>query len=605
MKSIGYVLGIALLLLIGCSGPKENAVNRTASEILGNPDYPAICFGGYRHSDRSIAPSVEELKEDMRILHAAGFRILRTYHVRLHNETEHLLQAISELKAENPEFEMYVMLGAWMQCENAFSDAPANHARPDTLNNKAEIDKAVELVKQYPDIVKIIAVGNESMVHWAASYYVAPSEILKWVNHLQALKKSGEIPAETWITSSDNFASWGGGDESYHTQDLAALVKAVDYVSMHTYPFHDTHYNSAFWLVPENEEGLTPQEQSNLAMQRSLSFSKAQYQAVAAYMKSLGVSKPIHIGETGWSSLAAELFGTEGSHAADEYKQKLYFDSMTAWTKSEGMSLFFFEAFDEPWKDGHNPDGSENHFGLFTVDGKAKYAVWNWVDEGRFDGLTRGGNPVLKSIGGDEVAVLNTVFAPPLKSEAIVGDINTVNPLRKAGEPISEKQYVILQDQQELANNATYPSAALKLLAWDGTCIIELVPEEKVIKITTGTNQWWGCSVALQANGIGEDLSTFANGTLNFEIKGLTGSDFELGFQTGDYAKGTQVNHNVLFGPKQAYQVSENWKKFSIPVFEINKGAPLSEVNGLLYLMGNTNTDGKTIQLRNIYFSKK
>ena len=47
-------------------------------------------------------------------------------------------------------------------------------------------------------------------------------------------------------------------------------------------------------------------------------------------------------------------------------------------------SCFYFEAFDEQWKDAENPMGSENHFGLFTVDGKAKYALWNSVDKGVF-----------------------------------------------------------------------------------------------------------------------------------------------------------------------------------------------------------------------------
>ncbi len=57
----------------------------------------------------------------------------------------------------------------------------------------------------------MIAVGNEAMVKWATAYYVQPSVILKWVNHLQDLKKKGELPKDLWITSSDNFASWGGG----------------------------------------------------------------------------------------------------------------------------------------------------------------------------------------------------------------------------------------------------------------------------------------------------------------------------------------------------------------------------------------------------------
>ena len=62
----------------------------------------------------------------------------------------------------------------------------------DKENEKAnadEIKRAIELANKYPEIVKIISVGNEAMVKWATNYYVQPSVILKWVNYLQQLKK--------------------------------------------------------------------------------------------------------------------------------------------------------------------------------------------------------------------------------------------------------------------------------------------------------------------------------------------------------------------------------------------------------------------------------
>ena len=149
---------------------------------------------------------------------------------------------------------MYVMLGAWIDCKGAWTPHP-NHNLEDEVNNASEIEKAVKLANQYPDIVKIISVGNEAMVHWASSYFVQPWVILKWVNHLQKLKQDGKLSKDVWITSSDNFASWGGGDTSYHNKDLEALYKAVDYVSMHTYPMHDTHYNPVFWgVLPERRK---------------------------------------------------------------------------------------------------------------------------------------------------------------------------------------------------------------------------------------------------------------------------------------------------------------------------------------------------------------
>ncbi len=54
-------------------------VEKSAAEILGNPDYLAMCYGGYRQDTREIQPTLEELKEDMRILSAMGVKIIRTY----------------------------------------------------------------------------------------------------------------------------------------------------------------------------------------------------------------------------------------------------------------------------------------------------------------------------------------------------------------------------------------------------------------------------------------------------------------------------------------------------------------------------------------------
>jgi exo-beta-1,3-glucanase (GH17 family) len=411
--------GIFLMLSISCGQQtgedkqiQDNKINEvTAKEILGNPQYLAISYGGYRESSRDAQPTVEQLKEDMRILSAMGVRILRTYNVKLPHASN-VLKAISELKREVPGFEMYVMLGAWIDCKNAWTGQTPDH-ETESGNNKGEIAMAVKLANQYPDIVKILAVGNEAMVKWAESYYVQPSVILKWVVHLQGLKKEGKLPKELWITSSDDFSSWGGGDRSYHTEDLEKLIKAVDYISMHTYPYHNSHYNPEFWYLPEEETSLPDIQKVDAAMMRARNFAAVQYKAVSDYMKSLGVEKPIHIGETGWATVSDGHYGPEGSKATDEYKQGLYYRYMREWTNSEGISCFYFEAFDEQWKDAKNPLGSENHFGLFTIDGKAKYPLWDLVDSGVFGSLTRAGNPIAKTYNGDINRLLKEVLPPP------------------------------------------------------------------------------------------------------------------------------------------------------------------------------------------------
>lgn len=414
---------IAIAFMISCKNNEQKNITTnqqtqekvTAKQILGNPDYLAISYGGYRKTSRDIQPTLEELKEDMKILHAMNIKVLRTYNVRLAHASN-VLKAITELKQEDASFEMYVMLGAWIDCKNAWTDQPLNHYE-ESEHNAAEIDRAVALAKQYPDIVKIIAVGNEAMVKWAAAYFVQPNIILKWVNHLQDLKKKGSLSKDLWITSSDNFASWGGGESQYHVKDLEALINAVDYLSIHTYPMHDTHYNPIFWGVTAKEQQLSSLEKIDAVMKRATAYAMSQRDSVASYMKSLGVNKPIHIGETGWASSSNGHYGPNGSKATDEYKEAIFYKHMRDWTNKERMSCFYFEAFDEPWKDAQNAGGSENYFGLFTVDGKAKYSLWNLVDEGTFEGLSRGGNPITKTYKGNKEDLLLEVQLPPVKKE--------------------------------------------------------------------------------------------------------------------------------------------------------------------------------------------
>ena len=87
-----------------------------------------------------------------------------------------------------------------------------------------------------------------------------------------------------------------------------------------------------------------------------------------------------------------------------------YYELMRTWAKENSISCFYFEAFDEPWKDAHNPKGSENHFGLIKADGKAKYALWDFVDNGIFDGLTRNGAPIKKTFNGINENLFISVF---------------------------------------------------------------------------------------------------------------------------------------------------------------------------------------------------
>jgi len=382
-------------------------------KLLGNNDYPAFSYSGYRTETRKAenCPSVEEIKEDMKILSAMGIKLIRTYNTQDFPQFSRTLQAIRQLKQADPDFEMYVMLGAWINCKGAYGPSP-DHGKEDDAFNKCEIDTALELVNQYPDIVKIIAVGNEAMVTWQA-HFVPPSVILKWVNYLKEARTTGKMPAKTLITTSDNWAALGG-EKSYHNEDLLELLRQIDFVSLHTYAFHDTFYSHALkWAVTE-EANLTDAQQAANAVNRAIAHQIIQYKAVKHYLRENGINKEIHIGETGWASLDNSHYGNNGTCAASEYNAKLFYDAVRKWTTENNLTCFYFEAFDEPWK-SNGTDGSEGHFGLFTVDGKAKYPLWDLVDAGVFKGLERGGHAIVKTNHGNKKIPLEKLRAPALK----------------------------------------------------------------------------------------------------------------------------------------------------------------------------------------------
>lgn len=408
------IMCILLLTFISCNTNTKRYVTDeiTAEKIIGNPNYQAICYGGYRTKTRDVQPTISELKVDMKILSAMNIKILRTYNVHL-EEASNLLKAISDLKKENLNFEMYVMLGAWIDCKNAWTESQPIH-NEESKRNEVEIKDAVKLANQYPEIIKIIAVGNEAMVKWATSYYVTPNIILKWVNHLQDLKKQQKLPKNLWITTSDNYLAWGGGDTEYQTEDLNKLIRAVDYISVHTYPIHDARYDLSFWGIMENETHLSDKKKIDAAMLRTRNYAKSQYKRVVSYMKSIGVNKPVHIGETGWTTMDNVSYGVDGSKAADEYKAGQYYKLMREWTNKEKITCFYFEAFDENWKDNANQIGSENHFGLINLQSEAKFAVWDLVDTNAFKGLTRSSKPIRKTYSGDENALWLDVKMPSL-----------------------------------------------------------------------------------------------------------------------------------------------------------------------------------------------
>ncbi|MGR5484431.1 hypothetical protein [Vibrio alfacsensis] len=546
---------------------------KNGDALLGNPEYQAVSYGAWRSTVREDGinvPSIAEQKEDMKILSSLGIKMLRTYNTQGftgldgRTEAQNLLDAITQLKAEDPEFEMYVMLGIWIDAKGSWTDTVIHDE-----NNPANYDEvaaAKELALQYPDIIKVIAVGNEAMVNWAP-YHVTPDIILEHVSDLQTWKKADPKTSDLWVTTSENYAVWAGEDNNGNNDNqtaLKALINAVDYVSLHTYAHHDTKHNPSFakeWQVPLEDQYLPKEDIIENAMDKVHQYTLAQIQAAQAFINRVNASKPIHIGETGWSTVSTDGFGLGGTQAADEYKQKLFHDNMRTFTDDFGASLFFFQAFDEPWKgDPANSYHSEKHFGLIDIDCNVKYVEWDKVEKLNSLGLDRGcpNGTFNASYSGDLPSLLDDALTPPYEVDIA---------------PSPEGTFVVLGET--LFDGAMAYGWDNPITAWagvnDDTGILTVVASPDM-----AASWGWGAGVANPDQNL--NLSDYNKVT--FKVRGVSNADstlakfgFYVGFQTVSGG-----NHWIEFNTGD-YTLTESWQTITVDINDFSGNKQLSQVN--------------------------
>ena len=321
-------LQCAVFCLIFDSYAEEKmSILKQEKEALLSGESWAICYSGFRsgqHPDRGDGaknPSEKEMLEDLKILAKDGFKLIRLYDARENSAT-----VLKLIKAEN--LPIKVLLGAWLSAEVNNPKCPWK-PKPFTTEelvtkkagNRDEIDRAIKLAKQYPEIVAAVAVGNEALVEWN-DHMVPVESVIAYVKKVKAAIKQP-------VTVADNYDWWARFGKP--------LAKHLDFVSVHIYPV---------WEGKAVDEGM--------------SFGTANMEAVR---KALPDARLV-ITEAGWATVASE-FGDRATEAA----QARYYREMKTWSEKNNVTTFFFEAFDEDWKgDPNNPQGAEKHWGIYKID---------------------------------------------------------------------------------------------------------------------------------------------------------------------------------------------------------------------------------------------
>jgi exo-beta-1,3-glucanase (GH17 family) len=341
MKSL-TALAIVILVTAGCSPASDEGVAlRDTESIQQVPDgllagqAMAVAYSGFRegqHPDRgdgAVNPSDDEILDDLEILIDHDFELIRLYDSGENTQTT--LELIDE-----HELPIKVLLGMWLEAELSNHEGcawldepiPDEELAANVLRNAAELQRGIELAKQFEDIVVAVNVGNEALVEW--NDHMVPLE--KVIAYVRQVKAAIDQP----VTVADNYEWW--------IRDGAPLAAEVDFVGVHTYPaWEEKGIDEALSYTVENINGV----------RRALP------------------EKPIAVLEAGWASVAIE-FGDRASEA----NQARYFRELEEWASATNTTVFFFEAFDEPWKgDPNNSLTAEKHFGLFNVDRTPKQVL--------------------------------------------------------------------------------------------------------------------------------------------------------------------------------------------------------------------------------------
>ena len=326
---------ISVALAAGLGGARDGVDLKQSPETLVAGEVMAVAYSGFRegqHPDRgegAVNPSEEEILEDLEILVAHGFRLIRMYDSG--DNTRDTLRVIRE-----NDLPIKVLLGIWLDAEISNHEGcpwlnepiPDETLEANALKNASEVRRGIELAKEFDDIVVAVNVGNEALVEWN-DHMVPLEQVIAYVRQVKAA-------IEQPVTVADNYLWW--------TNEGAPLAAELDFLGIHTYPA---------W------EGKTVDE--------ALAFSIENIEGVRQALP----DKPIAILEAGWATVAAEF-----SEQASEENQARYYNEVLDWATAANITVFFFEAFDEPWKGNpDNADGAEKHWGVFNVDRTPKLVM--------------------------------------------------------------------------------------------------------------------------------------------------------------------------------------------------------------------------------------
>lgn len=482
----------------------------------------AVAYSPFR-SAKNVAERDSEtitaamVQQDLELLVAGRFTLIRLFDSS--DKVARLtLQVIRERRLD-----IKMMLGIYVVSGNA-------------AHNDAEVARGIALARAYNDIVLAVSVGNETMVGWSFNRF----DTAALLPYLETVRAAVAQP----VTSDDNWAFYA--HDGPREQDPASILASIDFVAMHTYPLLDTVYSPD--RLDWRQGSVPPSRRAAAMVDAAVARAKFEYAAVRANMDRLGWKEmPIVIGETGWQ--AEPTMVPYRSHPVN---QRMYVERIAAWEASQTgpRAIFYFEAFDEPWKE------RDDKWGLFNVERQARYVVQPLYPRSLWEPGT--------------YSAADAVYVKPIRIRAV----------------IEAPRYTVYADAR--TQREARPALG-RWRAWEGestAAVAELRTEPgardpgRKVEIAPRPKPWgWGVTLPVPRDQA-DDLSAFAKGSLNFAIRTHYPGKLEVGFHIGSVTEGSAFVACLPIGSGEfGYANDGTWRSVSIPIEAIRRFA--AEKNGV------------------------
>ncbi|MFN0185823.1 MAG: glycosyl hydrolase family 17 protein [Aquabacterium sp.] len=524
---LSLLLALSAALLASCGGgggvPYTGVTVRPLSTDFTSRK--AVAYSPFRTAANEAGLAAEvipkaNIKEDLDLLLAAGFRAIRLFD----SSDKVALQTLEVIRDNN--LNIKVQLGAFVL---GSSDAAS----------RAEIARCVALAKAFPEIVLAVSVGNETMVSWAFNR-IAPALM---ADYIRSVRSQVTQP----VTTDDNYAFWASAP--------TVITDEIDYVALHTYANLDTWFDPTRWEWRFRNVGAS--QRAVAMMDAALVETRRQYQEARDHLDRKGLSYlPIIIGETGWNAvdIGRQFF------RAHPVNQKMYLDRLQAWV-TEGRAgrgpsqIFYFEAFDEPWKQG------DDKWGLFNKDRQARYAVQALNLPGAvFGSATWIYEPVIPANDADSNGVYTdadaTYFRPPVVNAAVTATRFTLLSDLPIG-PTEVRPTGLRWDAFD-GNTASYAEVAGIFGPGDASNSLRIGPQP--------ASYGWGL-LRQSPTAVTENLSGFADsGKLNFLVSTTYPGKIEIGISSDTQDREGQEAYLQISAGDFGYCNTGAWCSVSIPL---------------------------------------